>query len=61
MSSWLPADEGTEGGKGHSYGSTVLNNSVLFLKRKIMRRPKLYEVSFLNFRKVAWILIFNRA
>ncbi|PVH78171.1 hypothetical protein DL98DRAFT_590499 [Cadophora sp. DSE1049] len=43
MSSWLPSDEGAGSGKGHSYGSTVLDNGVLFLKRKIMRRPKLYE------------------
>ncbi|KAK0110723.1 hypothetical protein ONS96_002322 [Cadophora gregata f. sp. sojae] len=43
MSSWLPADEGEETGKGFSYGSTVLDNGVLFLKRKIMYRPKLYE------------------
>ncbi|KAH7409155.1 Urb2/Npa2 family-domain-containing protein [Cadophora sp. MPI-SDFR-AT-0126] len=43
MSSWLPANEGAQSSNGHSYGSTVLDNGVLFLKRKVMRRPKLYE------------------
>ncbi|KAH7336464.1 Urb2/Npa2 family-domain-containing protein [Rhexocercosporidium sp. MPI-PUGE-AT-0058] len=43
MSSWLPTDKAAESKDGLSYGSTVLNNGVLFLKRKIMRRPKLYE------------------
>ena len=61
MSSWVQAGEDTEGGKEHLYGSTVLDNGVLFLKRKIMRRPKLYEVSLQGFAKLAFILIFGRA
>ena len=44
MSSWLPTDKATESSDGVSSGPTVLDGGVLFLKRKIMRRPKLYEV-----------------
>ncbi|KAG4431343.1 hypothetical protein IFR05_013175 [Cadophora sp. M221] len=43
MSSWLPTDKAAESESGLSFGSTVLDSGVLFLKRKIMRRPKLYE------------------
>lgn len=47
VSSWLPPKEESEpeNAKELSYASTVLDRGVLALKRKIMRRPKLYEVS----------------
>ncbi|EKD14023.1 uncharacterized protein L3040_007970 [Drepanopeziza brunnea f. sp. 'multigermtubi'] len=45
MSGWLPRDEESEASEPQqiSYGSTVLHQDVLALKRKVMRIPKLYE------------------
>ncbi len=44
MKSWLPPKGNSLQSQGLSFESTVLDPAVLSLKRKIMRRPKLYEV-----------------
>lgn len=46
LSSWLPLKEHFDGDTSAelSNASTVLDLGVLALKRKVMRRPKLYEV-----------------
>lgn len=49
MACWLPKDKAAGTIDDSSHGSTALDNGVLFLKRKIMRRPKLYEVRYPTF------------
>ncbi|KAL2068761.1 hypothetical protein VTL71DRAFT_15099 [Oculimacula yallundae] len=57
MSSWLATDKAADKIDGSSYSSTVFDKGVLFLKRKIMRRPKLYEdMKFQDFLDLADIL-----